>query len=134
MQRRIEEAVDAPADGALAAYDARFAVDLRAAFFAEVLPVEDFFAAVFLAPDFFAGVFLADDFLADDFFAAPFLAGTLPPALRASERPIAIACFLLVTFLPEPPLFSVPCLRSCIVFSTFSDAFVRYVAMVSSLL
>jgi hypothetical protein len=64
---------------------------------------------------------------------APFLAGgTLPPSRRASDRPIAIACFLLVTFLPEPPLFSVPCLRSCIAFSTLSDALLPYVAMVQS--
>ncbi len=53
--------------------------------------------------------------------------GTLPPARRASDNPIAIACFLLVTFLPEP-LFSVPRLRSRIVFSTFSDAFAPYLA------
>ena len=58
-----------------------------------------------------------------------FLAGTLPPSLRASERPIAIACFLLVTFLPEPPLFSVPAFFSCIAFSTLSPAFLPYVAM-----
>src|SRR5262249_11480744 len=58
-----------------------------------------------------------------------FLAGTLPPALRASERPIAIACFRLFTVLPERPLFSVPPLRSCIAFSTFSDALLPYAAM-----
>ena len=46
--------------------------------------------------------------------------GTFPPAFRASDRPIAIACLRLVTFLPEPPLFSVPRLRSCIAFSTLS--------------
>ena len=34
--------------------------------------------------------------------------GTFLPALRASERPIAIACFGFVTFLPLRPLFSVP--------------------------
>ena len=62
---------------------------------------------------------------ADAFF------GTLPPALRASDKPMAIACFLLVTFLPEPPLFSVPRLRSCIAFSTFSDAFLPYFAIVA---
>ena len=39
----------------------------------------------------------AEDFLPEDFFF-----GTLPPALRACDRPIAIACFLLVTFFPEP--------------------------------
>ena len=33
---------------------------------------------------------------------AVFFEGTLPPAFRASERPIAIACLRLVTFFPEP--------------------------------
>lgn len=32
---------------------------------------------------------------------------------------MAIACFLLVTFLPEPPLRSVPAFISFMVFSTF---------------
>jgi len=45
----------------------------------------------------------------------------LAPAFRASESPIAIACFLLVTFLPDP-LRNVPCLRSRMVFSTFDWA------------
>ena len=66
------------------------------------------------------------------FFAAfrPFLAafrfgagGTFPPAARASDRPIAIACLRLFTFAPEPPERSVPCLRSCIAFSTLAEAF-----------
>src|SRR6185369_17751605 len=61
-----------------------------------------------------------------------FFDGTLPPASRASDRPIAIACFLLVTFLPERPLFSVPCFRSCIAFSTFSLAFLPYLAILPS--
>lgn len=46
------------------------------------------------------------------------LGGTLPPSRRASASPIAMACFLLVTFLPEPPDSSVPRFRSCIAFST----------------
>jgi hypothetical protein len=50
----------------------------------------------FRPPDFFAGDFLP-----------VFLRGTFAPFSRASERPIAIACFLLVTFLPLP-LFRVP--------------------------
>jgi hypothetical protein len=37
-----------------------------------------------------------------------FLTGTFNPALRASDNPIAIACFLLVTFLPLRPLFNFP--------------------------
>jgi hypothetical protein len=64
-----------------------------------------------------------------DRFEPAFCRGTLPPALRASESPIAIACFLLVTFLPERPLLSVPLLRSRIAFSTFSPAFFPYLAM-----
>src|ERR1700687_6176132 len=35
---------------------------------------------------------------------AAFFLGTLAPFLRASERPIAIACFRLVTLPPLPPL------------------------------
>ena len=78
--------------------------------------------------------FFDDDFFEDRFFEDffedfldPFF-GTLPPASRASDKPMAIACFLLVTFLPDP-LFSVPCLRSCIAFSTFSCAFLPYLAI-----
>ncbi len=72
-------------------------------------------------------IYFDADFFLDDLFA-----GTLPPALRASDSPIAIACFLLVTFLPEL-LFNVPFLRSRIVFSTFSDAFLPYLATVALL-
>jgi hypothetical protein len=90
---------------------------------------QDFFAEDFLRDDFLPDDFLADDFFAD-FLPADFLLGTLPPDLRASESPIAIACFLLVTFLPEP-LFSDPRFRSCIAFSTFSDAFAPYLAITS---
>jgi hypothetical protein len=73
---------------------------------------------------FFEDFFFEDFFFEEDFF----FRGTLPPAFRASDSPIAIACFLLVTFFPEP-LFKVPFLRSCIAFSTFSDAFFPYFAM-----
>src|SRR5437867_3270699 len=66
------------------------------------------------------------------FFDEHLLRGTLPPARRASESPIAIACFRLVTFLPERPLFNVPPFRSCIAFSTFWDAFLPYRAIVTS--
>ena len=44
--------------------------------------------------------------------------GTLAPARRASDRPIAIACLRLVTFLPDRPLRNVPRLRSRIVLLT----------------
>ena len=49
--------------------------------------------------------------------------GTLPPALRASLRPIAIACLRLVTFFPERPDFRVPRFRSCIARLTLLPAF-----------
>ena len=68
---------------------------------------------------------LRDDFFRDD----DFFAGTLPPSRRASDKPIAIACLRLFTFLPDRPLLSVPCLRSCIAFSTFDCAFLPYRAM-----
>src|SRR5437867_9474125 len=58
--------------------------------------------------------------------------GTFAPALRASDRPIAIACLRLVTFLPERPLFSVPSLRSCIARFTLLCAFLPYRATVAS--
>ena len=58
--------------------------------------------------------------------------GTLPPSLRASERPMAIACLRLVTFLPERPLRSLPRFISCIDFSTLVCAFFPYLAMTFS--
>jgi hypothetical protein len=75
---------------------------------------DDFFDAAFFDPP--------EDFFEDE----DFFAGTLPPSRRASERPMAMACLRLVTFLPEPPLRSVPALRSCITFSTLSWAFLPY--------
>ncbi len=91
----------------------------------------DFFAEdllLFLAEDFFAEDFFADDFLAADFLAEVFFAevfgggGTFAPFLRASERPIAIACFGLVTFLPLLPDLSLPRFISCISVSTDFEA------------
>jgi hypothetical protein len=61
------------------------------------------------------------------FFAAFF--GTFAPLRRASESPIAIACFRLLTLRPERPLFSVPALRFFIARSTLADAFFEYRAM-----
>jgi len=52
--------------------------------------------------------------------------GTLPPAFRASESPIAIACFRLLTVLPERPDFSFPRFISCRARSTFREAFFPY--------
>lgn len=48
-----------------------------------------------LRADFFA-LFFAD-------FFALFFEGTFAPFLRASDNPMAIACFRLVTFLPDRP-------------------------------
>jgi hypothetical protein len=58
------------------------------------------------------------------FFEAFF--GTFFPLALASESPIAIACFRLVTFLPDRPLFSVPALRFFITRSTSLEAFFEY--------
>lgn len=55
----------------------------------------------------------------DFFFRAVRLRGTFPPALRASDNPIAIACLRLFTLFPERPLRSFPDLRSCIARFTF---------------
>lgn len=55
--------------------------------------------------------------------------GILAPFLRASDRPIAIACLRLFTVPPEP-LFSVPALRFFIALSTVDCALGPYFAMV----
>jgi hypothetical protein len=60
--------------------------------------------------------------------------GTLAPFLRASERPMAIACFLLLTVPPLPPLpdFNVPrFLRRIALRTVFAAAF-PYLAIVIS--
>lgn len=59
--------------------------------------------------------------LDEDFFF-----GTFAPSFRASERPMAMACLRLVTFLPLRPLFSVPALRSRMARSTLLPAFGLY--------
>jgi hypothetical protein len=74
---------------------------------------------------FFALRFFA--FFFDAFF------GTFFPSALASERPIAMACLRLVTFLPDRPLLKVPALRFFITRSTSADAFWEYLrAMVFS--
>src|SRR3954471_14122062 len=108
-----------------AAFGARFFAGGFAAF---AFFAGAFLAGAFLAAAFFAGVFVAAAFFAGAFFAAAFLAGaffagTLPPSARASDSPIAIACFGFVTFLPEPPLLRLPCFISSIARSTFSPDF-----------
>jgi hypothetical protein len=45
------------------------------------------------------------------------------------ESPIAIACFRLVTFLPDRPLLKVPLFRSRIALLTFCCAFLPYLAL-----
>lgn len=68
------------------------------------------------------------------FFRDPLLRflGTFAPAFRASLNPIAIACFRLVTRLPDRPDFRVPRLRSCMARSTLLCAFLPYFAIPSS--
>jgi hypothetical protein len=61
-----------------------------------------------------------------ELFFEPFFGGTFFPSRRASERPIAIACLRLLTFLPDRPLFKVPDLRFFIARPTFADAFFEY--------
>src|SRR6185503_6753402 len=63
-----------------------------------------------------------------------FLRGTFFPFFRASERPIAIACFRLVTFLPLRPLLSVPFLRFFITRSTSFEALLEYLRAILFLL
>jgi hypothetical protein len=50
----------------------------------------------------------------------------LPWARRASDSPIAIACEGVVTFLAERPARNLPRFISCMLRSTFSDAFAPY--------
>ena len=61
-----------------------------------------------------------------ELFFEPFFGGTFFPSRRASDRPMAIACLRLFTFLPERPLFKVPDLRFLIARPTFADAFFEY--------
>jgi hypothetical protein len=58
-----------------------------------------------------------------------FFRGTLAPAFRASDRPIAIACFRLLTVVPDLPLFKVPRFILCIARSTFFSAAFFFVAI-----
>ena len=64
-------------------------------------------------------------FLREVFFLEPFFGATFLPLLRASDRPIAIACFLLFTVLPLRPLLSEPFLRRCIALLTSLEALVE---------
>jgi len=90
-------------------------------------------AAFFFAADFFevADFFEAADFFeVADFFEAPFFGGTFPPAFRASDKPIAMACFRFFTVFPLRPLLSCPRFSSCSAFSTLFFDFCPYFAMI----
>lgn len=111
-----------------------FVLDLRELLFFAL----DFLPLVFFALDFFALVFFAlvrfalvlrpvlllarllEERL---FFGA---AGTFAPSRRASDRPIAMACFGLVTLRPLRPDFSLPFFIARISRSTDFDAFGLY--------
>jgi len=68
-------------------------------------------------------------FFPPDFFPPDFrFDGTFAPFLRASLRPIAIACFRLFTFRPEP-LSRVPFFRLRIADSTVLPADFPYFAI-----
>jgi hypothetical protein len=126
----LADFLDADFPGA-AFFDADFvAPDLRAGDFLDADFFDaDFFDADFFDADFFEADFFDADFFDADFFDADFFGGTFAPARRASDNPMAIACLRLLTFLPEPPLRSVPSLRSCMTFLTFACAFFPYFAM-----
>ena len=86
------------------------------------------------AEDRLEDVFLRAELPFDDvFLRADFFGGTLSPSLRASDSAIATACLRLFTVLPEPPLFKVPCLRSCITLRTLLCVFLPYLAMQTSM-
>ena len=59
------------------------------------------------------------------------LRGTFAPDLRASDRPMAMACLRLVALRPERPLFNVPLLRSRMALPTFFDALLLYFGIVA---
>jgi hypothetical protein len=99
---------------------------LGAAFLTAFLGAD--FLAAFLGAAFLAA-FLGAAFLDDDF--DDFLVGTLAPSFLASDKPIAIACFREVTFLPLLPDYSFPSCISCITFSTLSPACLLYFAIVN---
>src|SRR5579863_6608920 len=60
--------------------------------------------------------------------------GTFLPARRASEIPMATACFGFVTFLPEPPERRSPRFHSCMTFATLALAPLLYLRAPADLL
>ena len=103
----------------------------------DVFALERFFDGYFWEVDFLdeprrdEAFFVVEDLFDEDFFEEAFFDGTFPPSRRASDSPMAIACFLLFTFFPLDPDMSVPFFLSCIAFSTLSCAFSPYFATVS---
>jgi hypothetical protein len=95
-----------------------------------------FFLAVFLRVDFLVAFFFVADFFAlfflADFFALFFFGGdgTLAPFSLASDKPMAIACLRLVTFLPLLPLRNVPFFLRCMALSTVFCDFFEYLAII----
>jgi hypothetical protein len=89
---------------------------------------DDFFRDVdfFFELDLLELFFFAEDFFEVDFFELDFFAGTFAPSERASESPMAMACFGFVTFFPLRPDFSLPRLNSCISRSTVFEALGLY--------
>ena len=59
-----------------------------------------------------------------------FFLGIFAPDLRASERPMAIACFRFVTVFPDRPLLSRPRFISCMARSTLRLPLLLFAAMV----
>jgi hypothetical protein len=57
------------------------------------------------------------------------LRGTFAPFLRASDKPIAIACLRLFTVFPLPPDLSVPFLRLRMALATRFDAALPYLRL-----
>jgi|SRR5579863_7652775 hypothetical protein len=94
------------------------------------VPFENLFAGLFGEGADPYALFFVDRFPAR-FLAEDFFAGTFFPFFRASESPIAIACFRLLTLPPRPalPLLSVPFFRFRIVRATSCPALREYLAI-----
>lgn len=74
-------------------------------------------------------LFFAERPVLREVFLADFFGGTLAPFFRASDKPIAIACFLLVTFFPDRPDVKVPFFFLRMALATVRSAFFEYLAI-----
>ena len=74
-------------------------------------------------------LFLPPDLRPPEPLLPPRLRGTLAPFLRASDKPMAMACLRLLTVLPLLPDLSVPFLRRRIALSTRFDAALPYLRL-----